>query len=400
MDNHLKKFEKQAELLSRGTEEVIHKEALLKKLAEASQEKRPLRVKVGIDPTAPRLHLGHLVLLQKMRQFQDLGHNILFLIGDFTGMIGDPTGRSEIRKPLTRQDVLKNAETYKEQVFKIIDPKRTIIRFNSEWMDRMTAEKMVHLTSQYTVARLLERDDFQKRYQASQPIGVHEFLYPLIQGYDSVMLEADIELGGTDQKFNLLVGRVLQKLYGQPQQVVMTLPLLEGTDGQRKMSKSFGNDIAFKDAPFEMFGKIMSIRDELMYRYYELLTDKDLNEVKLLHPMEAKLLLAFSLVERFHGETRAQAARDQFDNTVGRETQAEIPEEFVRYEGAVKIVDLIVEKSWAKSKRAARQLISQGAVTLNQQKVIDPALEILFKSGERQEIKVGKKNRYYLIKKD
>ncbi|MFQ5587249.1 MAG: tyrosine--tRNA ligase [Nitrospiria bacterium] len=399
MDQNLSEIENAAALLARGTEEVVPRDGLLAKLKKASDEKRPLRVKVGIDPTAPRLHFGHLVLLQKMRQFQDLGHEILFLIGDFTGMIGDPTGRSEIRKPLTREDVLKNAETYKEQVFKIIDPERTTIRFNSEWMDLMTAEKMVQLTSHYTVARLLERDDFQKRYQSAQPIGVHEFLYPLIQGYDSVALKADIELGGTDQKFNLLVGRVLQKVYAQSRQVVITLPLLEGTDGKRKMSKSFGNDIAFEDIPFEMFGKIMSVRDELMYRYYELLTDQNLEEIRALHPMEAKLRLAFFLVADFHGRENAQVARDQFDNTVGRQTDADIPSEIVEDEGPIAIVDLIFNKGWAKSKRAARQLILQGAVELNRSKVTDFNQKIVIKDGDRQEIKVGKKNRYYLVKK-
>lgn len=399
MDQNLSEIENAAALLARGTEEVVPRDGLLAKLKKASDEKRPLRVKVGIDPTAPRLHFGHLVLLQKMRQFQDLGHEILFLIGDFTGMIGDPTGRSEIRKPLTREDVLKNAETYKEQVFKIIDPERTTIRFNSEWMDLMTAEKMVQLTSHYTVARLLERDDFQKRYQSAQPIGVHEFLYPLIQGYDSVALKADIELGGTDQKFNLLVGRVLQKVYAQSRQVVITLPLLEGTDGKRKMSKSFGNDIAFEDIPFEMFGKIMSVRDELMYRYYELLTDQNLEEIRALHPMEAKLRLAFFLVAHFHGRENAQVARDQFDNTVGRQTDADIPSEIVEDEGPIAIVDLIFNKGWAKSKRAARQLILQGAVELNRSKVTDFNQKIVIKDGDRQEIKVGKKNRYYLVKK-
>lgn len=387
--------------ISRGTVEIIPREGFIEKLKQAYIEKRPLRVKVGIDPTAPKLHLGHLVLLQKMKQFQALGHEILFLIGDFTGMIGDPTGRSEVRKPLSREAVLENAETYKTQIFQILDPKRTTVRFNSEWMDLMSAEKMVHLASHYTVARLLERDDFQKRYQTSRAIGVHEFLYPLIQGYDSVALNADIELGGTDQKFNLLVGRVLQKIYGRAQQVVITMPLLEGTDGVRKMSKSFGNDIGLEDPPFEMFGKVMSIRDELMYRYYELLTDADLEEIRAMHPMKAKLALSFSLVARFHGAKAARDARDRFDMTVGRNTDAGSLLEIVIEKSPLKLVDLICGQGWAKSKSAARRLIEQGAVVLNQSKITDPSYELIFENKEaRHEIKVGKKNRYYLVKND
>lgn len=396
----LAEIERTVEVLSRGTVEIIQKDLLIEKLKQARMEERPLRVKVGIDPTAPKLHLGHLVLLQKMKQFQDLGHQVLFLIGDFTGMIGDPTGRSEIRKSLTREEVLQNAETYKEQVFKVLDPSRTTIHFNSEWMDVMPAERMVHLASHYTVARLLERDDFQKRYQSAHPIGVHEFLYPLIQGYDSVALSADIELGGTDQKFNLLVGRTLQKIYGQSQQVVIMMPLLEGTDGHRKMSKSFGNDIGLQDAPFEMFGKIMSIRDELMYRYYELLTDEKMDEIRALHPMESKLRLAFSFVQQFHGFEAAASARDQFDVTVGRKTEVgDIPPE-IEVDGSEKLLDLIYDKGWAKSKRAARQLILQGAVELDHKKVTDPDYEVVLQSDEvRRDIKIGKKKRYFLVKK-
>lgn len=396
----LAKAEAAFELISRGTVEIIPPQSLLEKLKKAYITKKPLRVKVGIDPTAPKLHLGHLVLLQKMKQFQELGHEILFLIGDFTGMIGDPTGRSDVRKPLTREAVLENAETYKKQIFEILDPERTTIRFNSEWMDVMSSQQMVHLASHYTVARLLERDDFQKRYQASHPIGVHEFLYPLIQGYDSVALNADIELGGTDQKFNLLVGRALQKVYGQSAQVVITMPLLEGTDGVRKMSKSFGNDIGLEDPPFEMFGKIMSIRDELMYRYYALLTDKDLDALKEMHPMTAKLALAFLLVARFHGDKAAQDARDRFDVTVGRKSKSSSILEIMLEQSSLKLVDLIYEQGWAKSKTAARRLIEQGAVTLNQSKIVDPGyVFVLSDEHARHEIKVGKKNRYYLVKK-
>jgi len=396
----LPEIEAAFERISRGTVDVIQAQSLREKLKKSYIEKKPLRIKVGIDPTAPKLHLGHLVLLQKMRQFQDLGHEILFLIGDFTGMIGDPTGRSEARKPLTRDLVRENAETYKKQIFEVLDKKRTTIRFNSEWMDVMSSQEMVRLASHYTVARLLERDDFQKRYAASQPIAVHEFLYPLIQGYDSVALNADIELGGTDQKFNLLVGRSLQKIYGQAQQVVITMPLLEGTDGVRKMSKSFGNDIALEDPPFEMFGKIMSIRDELMYRYYELLTESDLSTLKALHPMTAKLELAFKLVARFHGEDAAQGARNRFDATVGRKSETNSILEIILEADSLKLVDLIYNQGWAKSKSAARRLIEQSAVALNQFKIIDPNYVVVMpEAGRRHEIKVGKKNRYYLVKK-
>lgn len=389
------------QLISRGTVEIIQAKSLLEKLKKAHIEKRPLRVKVGIDPTAPKLHLGHLVLLQKMKQFQELGHEILFLIGDFTGMIGDPTGRSEVRKPLTREAVLENAETYKTQIYKMLDPERTTIRFNSEWMDAMSVENMVQLASHYTVARLLERDDFQKRYQASHAIGVHEFLYPLIQGYDSVALNADIELGGTDQKFNLLVGRTLQKVYGQSQQVVITMPLLEGTDGVRKMSKSLGNDIGLEDPPFEMFGKVMSIRDELMYRYYALLTDANPDAFKVMHPMTAKLELAFVLVARFHGNKAAEDARKRFDVTVGRKVEKDSILEIAVTQSPLKLVNLIFEQGWAKSKSAARRLIEQGAVELNQSKITDPSYALTFDGKQaRYEIKVGKKNRYYLVKND
>ena len=396
----LSSFDQSLEILSQGAVEIIQKESLLEKLKKAKTEKRPLRVKLGIDPTAPHLHLGHVVLLQKMKQFQDLGHEILLLIGDFTGMIGDPSGRSEIRKQLTRDEVLKNAETYKEQIFKLLDPQQTTIRFNSEWMDTMTSERLIHLASQYTVARILERDDFQKRYKECLPIGIHEFLYPLIQGYDSVALKADVELGGTDQKFNLLVGRALQKIYGQAQQVVLTMPLLEGMDGVRKMSKSYGNDIALEDPPFEMFGKVMSIRDELMYRYYDLLTDEPLSKVKKAHPMESKLRLASILVTRFHGNQEAKEAQDRFDMTVGRKIRGDHLCKVALGSTPIKLIDLLFEKGWASSKGSARRLIQQGAVELNGKKIRDSTYEIaLNKREECYDIKVGKKIRYSLVPK-
>ena len=280
---------RQVELILRGTVEVIQLDELKEKLSASLKEKRPLKVKAGFDPTAPDLHIGHTVLIQKLKHFQDLGHDVIFLIGDFTGMIGDPSGVSETRVALTKEQVLQNAKTYEKQIFNILDPEKTRIEFNSRWMKEMAAEEMVHLCSHYSVARMLERDDFAIRYREQKPISIHEFLYPLVQGYDSVALEADVELGGTDQKFNLLVGRDMQRDYGQKPQIVITMPLLEGTDGVRKMSKSFGNYIALEDRPEEMFGKFMSISDELMYRYYELLTNEDLGAIKQQHPMEAKI---------------------------------------------------------------------------------------------------------------
>jgi len=399
MTNHAEKESKELdpawEILFRGTVEVIQRNELIEKLRKSKVEGRPLRIKAGFDPTAPDLHLGHTVLFQKMKQFQDLGHEVIFLIGDFTGMVGDPSGRSETRKQLTREQVIQNAETYKAQIFKVLDPKKTAIRFNSEWFGAMTAEGLIRLASQYTVARILERDDFQKRYQQQQPIGIHEFLYPLVQGYDSIALKADVELGGTDQKFNLLVGRELQKIEGQPQQIVMTMPLLEGTDGVRKMSKSYGNYIALEDPPAEMFGKVMSISDELMWRYYELLTDVDLNQMRAIHPMEAKLKLAALIVERFHGAAKAQEARERFDITVGRKREGDLLECKVAT-GRQRLVDLIYSQGWASSKSEARRLIQQGAVEVNGDKVVDPNYELIVEEGRRHDLKVGKKVRYLL----
>jgi len=380
--------------LLRGVVDTIQKEELLFKLALSKKEKRPLRVKVGFDPTTPDLHLGHTVLFQKMRLFQESGHEVIFLIGDFTGMIGDPSGRSETRPPLTQEAVQNNAKTYANQVFKILDREKTTIRFNSEWMQSMRAEQMVSLMSQYTVARLLERDDFKKRFQQSHPISLHEFLYPLIQGYDSVMLKSDIELGGTDQKFNLLVGRELQKIYGQPPQVVMTLPLLVGLDGQQKMSKTFNNAILLEDPPAVMFGKVMSIRDEQMIDYYNLLTDIDYDEVRDIHPMEAKQRLAFVLVERYHGRHFAQAAQDQFDITVGRKVgQAE---ELYITVAPLLLIDLLYREGFVKSRGEARRLISQGGVTLDGEKMIDPNYTVTISPGDVRDLKVGKKIRRLL----
>jgi len=384
--------------LVRGVVDIIQKEELLLKLEQANATKTPLRVKVGFDPTTPDLHLGHTVLFQKMRLFQEYGHEVIFLIGDFTGMIGDPSGRSETRSPLTREAVQNNAKTYTDQIFKMLDPEKTSVRFNSEWMASMRSEQMVTLMSQYTVARLLERDDFKKRFQQSHPISLHEFLYPLIQGYDSVMLKSDIELGGTDQKFNLLVGRELQKIYGQPPQVVMTLPLLLGLDGQKKMSKTFNNAILLEDAPAVMFGKIMSIRDEQMIDYYDLLTNSDPDEIRSLHPMEAKQRLACILVEQYHGKNEAQAAQDVFDITVGR--KAGEAEELYINVAPLLLIDLLCTEGFSKSRGAARRLILQGGITLNGEKVVDPNYSLTVAPESVCDLKVGKKIRRVLKVKD
>jgi tyrosyl-tRNA synthetase len=384
-------------LLSGGTVDIIAPAELLEKLKRSKAEKKPLRIKAGFDPTAPDLHLGHTVLFQKMRQFQELGHEVIFLIGDFTGMIGDPSGRSETRVPLTREAVLKNAQTYQDQAFKIMDREKTRIRFNSEWMGKMSAEQMITLAGQYTVARILERDDFKKRYQQSLPISIHEFLYPLIQGQDSVVLESDVELGGTDQTFNLLVGRELQKIAGFQPQVVMTLPLLEGTDGVKKMSKTFNNAIALEDPPFEMFGKVMSIRDELMYRYYALLTNENIEDIKLLHPMEAKQKLGRILVERFHGANQSEAAQQHFDITVGRK-QGESEELFLSA-APVSMIDLLLQEGWVKSRGEARRLILQGGVEIDSEKMIDPSYTLMMHPSDCRDLKVGKKVRRLLKRK-
>jgi len=316
------KPEKQFEIIKRGSVEIIVEAELLRKLKKSFEEKRPLRIKAGFDPTAPDIHLGHTVLLEKMRQFQELGHEVIFLIGDFTGMIGDPSGKSEMRKPLTREEVLENAKTYKEQIFKILDPNNTRIVFNSEWMSALTAEEMIRLAGRYTVARMLERDDFKERFVSQNPISIHEFLYPLIQGYDSVVLKADVELGGTDQKFNLIVGRELQREYSQEPQSLILMPLLEGLDGIKKMSKSLGNYIGITELSKEIFGKIMSINDELMLRYYELLSHISVEELNALkegmkigkiHPKKVKENLALEIVERYWGKDEASKAKGEFE---------------------------------------------------------------------------------------
>lgn len=363
------------ERLRRGVVDLISERELAVRLEAARREGRPLRVKLGADPSAPDLHLGHTVALSKLRDFQDLGHTVVFLVGDFTARIGDPSGRSETRKPLGAAEVRRNAATYTEQVFRILDRNRTEIRFNSEWMTSMTAEDVVRLCGQYTVARILERDDFSNRFRSGQPIGIHEFLYPLVQAYDSVALHADVEIGGTDQRFNLLVGREIQKAYGIAPQIVMTLPLLEGTDGGQKMSKSLGNYVGISESPDEIFGKIMSISDELMLRWYDVLAPDDAAAVRselwrsALHPREAKANLAESQVARFHGADEAAAARRRFDQ---RFRQHELPPEMVPvWEASEPLPKELVLPVWltrsglTRSNSEARRLIKDGAVRID-----------------------------------
>lgn len=382
------------ELITRGTVEVIQAEELAEKLRSSAASGRPLRIKTGFDPTAPDLHLGHTVLLQKMRVFQDLGHQVIFLIGDFTGMIGDPSGVSETRKPLTREQVEANARTYERQVFKVLDHAKTEIRFNSEWLGAMSTLEFAELGSKQTVARVLERDDFKKRFSEGKDITVLEFYYPLMQGYDSVALKADVELGGSDQKFNLLMGRTLQRRYGQDSQVVITLPLLEGTDGVRKMSKSFGNYVGIEEAPDEMFGKVMSIDDHTMLRYYELLTTEPLDAVRSAHPMETKLRLAALLVERFHGAEAATRARELFDRRVRKREFAEPEEIDLRAAenlgaGDVALIDAIHRAGLAASKSEVRRLIPQGAVDVDDVTVTETDLRLA--RGRAYRIRVGKR---------
>lgn len=390
----------QLDLILRGSVEVIQQAELESKVARSLKEARPLRVKAGFDPTAPDLHLGHTVLIHKLKHFQDLGHHVIFLIGDFTGMIGDPTGVSETRVALSKEKVLANAKTYQRQIFKILDPHKTVVEFNSRWMSTMTADGLIQLTAHYNVARMLEREDFHKRYQEQKPISIHEFMYPLIQGYDSVALKADIELGGTDQKFNLLVGRDLQRDYGQEAQVVITMPLLEGTDGVRKMSKSVGNYIALEDEPDDMFGKLMSISDALMHRYYELLTTEDLSLVKAAHPMESKVNLAWGIVARYHGEEAATNARAAFrQKFTAREFPQEPDARVVLTNTDVKdaaapaitLLEIVAKTGLVPSKSEGRRLIAQGGVELDEQKLIDPNAMVALAPGRQYRLRVGRR---------
>lgn len=382
--------------LKRGCEEILLEEELIAKLKEG----KPLKIKAGFDPTAPDLHLGHTVLINKLRTFQQLGHEVIFLIGDFTGMIGDPSGKNVTRKPLSREDVLANAETYKEQVFKILDPAKTRVAFNSQWMGELGAAGMIKLASRQTVARMLERDDFKKRFANNQSISIHEFLYPLVQGWDSVALEADVEMGGTDQRFNLLMGRELQKEEGMRPQTVMMVPLLEGLDGVQKMSKSLGNYVGITDAPTEMFGKIMSISDDLMWRYYDLLSFKPLSEIQQLkqdvaagaNPRDVKILLAKEIIARFHDEAAAEAAHQDFTQRFSKNALPDdIPEVLLSCEGqAMPIANLLKEAGLVDSTSEAIRMIKQGAVKLNgEQKIEDSKLDVA--KGSSQIYQVGKR---------
>ncbi len=383
------------EQISRGTEEILLEDGLIKKL----QLGRPLRIKAGFDPTAPDLHLGHTVLINKLRLFQQLGHEVIFLIGDFTGMIGDPTGKSATRQPLTREQVVENAASYKQQIFKILDEEKTRVVFNSEWMSEMGAAELVQLAASHTVARMLERDDFNKRYKNGQPIAVHEFLYPLIQGYDSVVLEADVELGGTDQKFNLLVGRQLQEQHGQEPQVVITMPILEGLDGVQKMSKSLGNYIGITDAPDEMFGKIMSISDTLMWRYFELLSFRPMDEIQAFqkqvdegaNPRDIKFLLAQEIIARFHNEDAATQARENF---IARFQKGAMPDEMpektlMLSDESLGIASLLRDAGLVQSTSEAMRMIKQNAVKIDGERISDRTLQCM--AGETHVYQVGKR---------
>jgi tyrosyl-tRNA synthetase len=381
--------------LCRGADEVL----LETELAERLKRGQPLRVKAGFDPTAPDLHLGHTVLINKMRQFQERGHEVIFLIGDFTGMIGDPTGKNVTRKPLTSEEVAENAKTYQEQIYKILDPERTVIDFNSRWFGEMDAAGLVQLAAKHTVARMLERDDFSKRYNSGQPIAIHEFLYPLVQGYDSVALKADVELGGTDQKFNLLVGRQLQEHYGQKPQVVMTMPLLEGLDGVQKMSKSLGNYIGITEPADEMFGKLMSISDDLMWRYFELLSFRSLTDIERLkrsveagaNPRDVKFELGIEIVDRFHGPGSGQRARDAF---IARFQQGALPEDIPEHEIPVAgediaLAQLLKQCQLTASTTEANRMLEQGGVRVDGEKISDKGLRL--KAGAEYVLQVGKR---------
>jgi tyrosyl-tRNA synthetase len=389
----------QLDIIKRGTVEIIVEDDLFKKLEKSVAKAQPLRVKAGFDPTAPDIHLGHTVLLNKMRQFQELGHEVIFLIGDFTGMIGDPTGKSETRKHLTRDEVVLNATTYQQQIYKILSPGKTKIAFNSEWMTKMSSTDMIQLAAKHTVARMLEREDFKKRYESRLPISIHEFLYPLIQGYDSVALKADVELGGTDQKFNLLVGRELQKEYDQEPQSIVMMPLLEGLDGVNKMSKSLGNYIGINEPAKEVFGKVMSISDDLMYRYYELVSSISLDDLARtksdiksgkLHPMEAKKRLATELADRFCGAGEGKKSREEFEKVFSsHRLPDDIPVVEIPWDGEkMKLVKIMALSGVAKSNSEARRLIQQGAVEVDQQPEKDVEKELCLQDYI---IKVGKK---------
>ena len=391
----MKSIEDQLEIIQRGADEILLEKELIARL----KEDRPLRIKAGFDPTAPDLHLGHTVLINKLRQFQDLGHEVLFLIGDFTGMIGDPTGKSATRPPLTQQDVEQNSETYQQQIFKILDKEKTKVVFNSQWMGKMSGVDMIKLAASSTVARMLERDDFSKRYKGGQSIAIHEFLYPLIQGYDSVEMQADVELGGTDQKFNLLMGRQLQEQHGQKPQCVLTMPILEGLDGVQKMSKSLNNYIGIADQPKDMFGKIMSISDDLMWRYFELLSFRPMSEIERFkqdmdqgkNPRDIKFLLAEEIITRFHNEAEATAAREGF---IAQFAKNKIPDDIpeLSFEAPAEgypIANLLKDAGLCGSTSDAMRMIQQGAAKIDGEKVTDKSVKI--KKGTGGIFQVGKR---------
>ncbi len=403
----MKPVKEQLKYLKKGCVEIIQEKELEAKLARSLKEKKPLKVKAGFDPTAPDIHLGHTVLLRKMKHFQDMGHDVIFLIGDFTGLIGDPSGRSTTRPPMTREEINKNAETYKIQIFKILDPKKTIIDFNSRWLGKLTSFDIINLTAKYTVARILERDDFSKRLKNGQPISTHELLYPLMQAYDSVALEADVELGGTDQKFNLLVGREIQREFKQEPQVVMTMPLLEGLDGVEKMSKTLDNYVGITESKSEIFGKIMSISDPLMFRYFELLTDEPLSQIEKwkkeakeakVNPKDLKSRLAQSIVADFWSKQEAEKAAEEFERVFKNK---EIPSEIEVIEvkaAATPLIDLMVEQNIFPSRGEAKRIIRQGGIYLDGQRVEDIGLKIALKENAERVLKIGKKN-FYKIKR-
>jgi|UPI0004B7AFE0 tyrosyl-tRNA synthetase len=395
--------ERQLQVISRGVVEIVPEDELKQKVIKSVVTGKPLKVKLGLDPSAPDIHIGHTVVMQKLRQFQELGHQVQLIIGDFTGRIGDPTGKSETRKQLSEEDVQRNAETYRKQIFKILDPEKTQVNFNSEWLAPMTFADVVKLSAKVTVARMLERDDFTKRYTSGQPISIHEFFYPLMQGMDSVALESDIELGGTDQKFNLLMGRTLQKEYGKDTQVAIMTPIIEGLDGVQKMSKSLGNYIGIDEAPNEIYGKAMSVPDELMTKYFELVTDLSLEELAELteglksgavHPRDAKMKLAHTLVRMYHGQEAADAAQEHFVTVF---QQRALPEDIEEKEipaaeldnGKIRLIKLLTLIGFAASNGEARRSIQQGAVKLNEAKISDPNAEVELTGGEI--IQVGKR---------
>jgi len=424
----MKSVEEQFGYLKKGCVDIIQEKELKAKLARSLKKNKPLKVKAGFDPTAPDIHLGHIVLLRKMKHFQDLGHDVIFLIGDFTGLIGDPSGRSATRPPMTREEINKNAETYKKQIFKILDPDKTIIDFNSRWLGKLTSTDIINLTSKYTVARILERDDFTNRLKNNKPISVHEILYPLMQAYDSVALRADVELGGTDQKFNLLVGREIQREFKQEPQVIMTTPLLEGLTGVEKMSKSLNNYVGITEPPSEIYGKVMSISDPLMFRYYELLTDESLSQIEKwkrevkeekINPKDLKSRLSLSIASDFWGKEKAKKALQEFERIF---KEKELPtkiedieikiEEKVEPKGKVKdktkveavvtvvpLIDLLVEQSIFPSRKEAKRVIRQGGVYLDGKRIEDIAFKIELSKKSDLILKIGKRKFYRIVKK-